>query len=89
MQAAQGRVPNSCGFHTGVGLQIVSVRIVLLGDKNAKVGNREVYRVVGKYGVLGVNENGERLVELCRKKKTEHRENMVSKETDSEVYKGR
>ena len=40
-------------------------RIVALDDKNAKVGNREVYRVVGKYGVLGENENGERLVEVC------------------------
>ena len=40
-------------------------RIVVLGDMNAKVGNREEYRVVEKYGVLGVNENGERLVEVC------------------------
>ena len=40
-------------------------RIIVLGDMNAKVGNREVYRVVGMYGVLVVNENGERLVEVC------------------------
>ena len=33
-------------------------RIVVFGDMNAKVGNREVYRVVGKYGVPRVNENG-------------------------------
>ena len=39
-------------------------RIVVLGDMNAKVGNRKVYKVVGKYGVPGVNENGERLVEV-------------------------
>ena len=31
-------------------------RIVMLGDMNAKVGNREVCKVVGKYGVLGVIE---------------------------------
>ena len=31
---------------------------------NAKLGNREVHTVVGKYGVPGVNENGERLVEI-------------------------
>ena len=37
-------------------------RIVVLGDMNAKVGNREVYRVVGKYGVPGVNENGKRVM---------------------------
>ena len=36
---------------------------------NAKVGNREVYKVVGEYGVLGVNENGERLVGVCSKRK--------------------
>ena len=40
----------------------------MLGDMNASVGNREVYRVVGKYGVPGVNENGERLVEVCSKR---------------------
>ena len=30
-------------------------RIEVLGDMNAKVGNREVDRMVGKYGALGVN----------------------------------
>ena len=44
-------------------------RIVVLGDMNAKVGNREVYRVVGKYGVPGVNENSERMVEVCSKRR--------------------
>ena len=44
-------------------------RIVVLGDMNAKVGNREVDRVVGKYGVPGVNENGERLVEVCSERR--------------------
>ena len=44
-------------------------RIVVLGDMNAKVGNREVYKVVGKYGVPGVNENGERLVEVCSERR--------------------
>ena len=28
MQAAQGREPNSCGFHTGVGLQYILLFIV-------------------------------------------------------------
>ena len=40
-------------------------RIVVLGDLNAKVGDRGVDGVIGKYGVPGVNENGERLVEVC------------------------
>ena len=44
-------------------------RIVMLGDMNAKVGNREVYRVAGKYNVPEVNENGERLVEVCSERR--------------------
>ena len=44
-------------------------RIVVLGDMNAKVGNREADMGVGKYGVPGVNENGERLVEVCCKRR--------------------
>ena len=42
-------------------------RILFLGDMDTKVGNREVYKVVGKYSVPGLNENGERLVEVCSK----------------------
>ena len=41
----------------------------MLGDMNAKVGNREVDRVVREYGILGVNENGERLVEVCSERR--------------------
>ena len=41
----------------------------MLGDMNAKVGDRKVYRVVGKYGLAGVNENGERLVEVCSERR--------------------
>ena len=33
------------------------------------MGNREVDRVVGKYGVPGVNENGERLAEVCSERR--------------------
>ena len=42
-----------------------SERLVVLGDLNAKVGDRERGSVVGKYGVPGVNENGESLMEMC------------------------
>ena len=44
-------------------------RIVEIGDMNGRVGSREVYGVVGKYGVPGVNENGERLVEVCSERR--------------------
>ena len=40
-------------------------KIVVLGDMNAKVGDREREGVVGKFGVPGINENGECLVEMC------------------------
>ena len=39
--------------------------VVLLGDLNARVGDVEVEGVVGKYGVPGENESGERLLDMC------------------------
>ncbi len=39
--------------------------VFLLGDMNARVGNTEIAEVVGKYGVEGVNENGQYLVDIC------------------------
>ena len=44
-------------------------RIVVLGNMNARVVNSEVCKVVGKYGVPGVNENGKRLVEICSERR--------------------
>ena len=35
----------------------------MLGDLNARVGDGEVEGVVGKYGVPGENESGERLLD--------------------------
>ncbi len=40
-------------------------RIFLLGDMNAKVGSRVIKGVVGGYGVEGVTENGQHLVDIC------------------------
>ena len=40
-------------------------KIVLMGDMNGRVGSSEVAGVVGKWGVEGVNENGEHLVDMC------------------------
>ena len=39
--------------------------IVVLGDLNARVGDGELEGVVGKYGVSGENESGERLRYVC------------------------
>ena len=36
--------------------------VVVLGDLNARVGDREVEGVVGKFGVPDINESGERLL---------------------------
>jgi len=40
-------------------------RVILMGDMNAKVGSDVIGCIVGKWGVPGVNENGECLVDLC------------------------
>ncbi len=42
-----------------------NVRIFVLGNMNARVGSTEIGGVVGKYGVEGVNENGQYLVAIC------------------------
>ena len=39
--------------------------VVVLGDMNTRVGDGEVEGVVGKYGVPGENESGERLLDMC------------------------
>jgi hypothetical protein len=39
-------------------------QVIVMGDLNARVGDREVDGVIGKYGVSGMNESGECLIEL-------------------------
>ena len=39
--------------------------VVVLGDLNARVGDREVEGVTGKFGMPDVNDSGERLLEMC------------------------
>ena len=39
--------------------------VVVLGDLNARVGDGELEGVVGKHGVSGENESGERLLDMC------------------------
>ena len=38
---------------------------MVMGDLNARVGDEEIENVVGRYGVPGRNESGEKLIELC------------------------
>ena len=40
--------------------------LIVMGDWNAKVGNKEEAPVVGKYGLGNRNEAGERLLEFCK-----------------------
>lgn len=44
------------------------VNVVLMGDMNARVGDECVEGVVGRWGVPGRNESGERLLEVCMEK---------------------
>ena len=39
--------------------------VILLGDFNAHVGSRRGDKVVGPFGVADINDNGERLVDMC------------------------
>ncbi len=48
-----------------LGMFEIGRRIVVFGDMNGRVSNSELAGVVGKWGVEGVNENGEHLVDIC------------------------
>ena len=39
--------------------------VCVLGDLNARVGNNKVQGVIGEYGVPGVNESGEWMIDWC------------------------
>ena len=42
-----------------------NINVVVLGDLNARVGNTVIGGVVARFGVPGVNESGERLIDMC------------------------
>ena len=42
--------------------------VVVLGNLNATVGNEVIEGIVGRHGVPGRNESGERLLEMCAEK---------------------
>ena len=56
-------IVKTCSFDIGNLYMIKD--FVVLGDLNARVGDGEVEGVVGKYGVPGENESGERLLDIC------------------------
>ena len=39
--------------------------VVVIGDLNARVGTDVIEGIVGRHGVSGRNESGERLLEKC------------------------
>ena len=39
--------------------------VCVLGDLNARVGDHKVQGVIGDYGVSGVNERGEWMIDWC------------------------
>ena len=45
------------------------VKVVVVGNMNARVGDSKVEGVVGKCGVSGVNKNGRKLIEMCTEKR--------------------
>ena len=40
--------------------------LLIIGDRNAKVGSQETPGVTGKFGFGGQNEAGQRLIEFCQ-----------------------
>ena len=46
-----------------------NVSVVVFGDLNTRVGNEVIEGVVGRHGVTGRNESGERLLEMCAEQK--------------------
>ena len=40
--------------------------LFIIGDWNAKVGSQEMPGVIGKFGLGGQNEAGQRLIEFCQ-----------------------
>ena len=42
-----------------------NVKVVLMGDLNARLRNEKIEGAVGRFGVHGKSKNGERLLGLC------------------------
>ena len=73
-----------------------SYRVIVMGDMNGWVGDVECEGIIGKHGVPGVNDNGERVVDFCAEKefcigntyfehKNIHKYTRIGKARDREV----
>ena len=58
--------------------------VVVLGDLNTRVGNEVIEGIVGRHGVPGGNESGERLLETCAKQELVVGNSLFKK---NDVYK--
>ena len=68
--------------------------MVVLGDLNARVRNEVIEGIVGRHGVPGRNESGERLLEMCAEQElvvdnSWFKKNYVYKYTWSRMAEGR
>ncbi len=58
-------------------------RILVLGNMNAKVVNREIG------GLNGVNENGQYLVDVCAERNLFLEKHLLPAQTNSQIYMGK
>lgn len=40
--------------------------VIIVGDLNSRVGQRTNSKIIGPYGEINVNDNGERLIDICQ-----------------------
>ena len=80
-----GKEVGEKGKHFGESLETVlrgfegAEKLCVLGDMNAKVGDREVRDVVGRFSLEERNENGDCLIELCRERRLKIRNTWFRK----------
>ena len=68
--------------------------VVVRGDLNTRVGNEVIEEIVGRHGVPGRNESGERLLEKCKEQElvvgnSWFKKNYVYKYTWLRIAEGR
>ena len=64
-EKSEEEIEEFCNELKCVGSFVRNESVVVLGDLNARVGNEVIEGIVGRQGVPGRNESGERLLEMC------------------------